>query len=884
MTKLSVISPKTEINNENVEISRENYDYYNKEDLIFKAEPGISEELVREISKDKNEPEWMLQKRLTGLRVFLEKPVPTWGPDLSDLNIDDIILYMKPNAKKNSRNWSEVPEDIRKTYEKLGIPQAEQRALGGVGAQYECLSENSIILTNNEGPKEIKNIKKGDFIFALNEKENKIEKAKVLAVKDNGENFVFEIIVDNKKIKATENHPFLVLSHYKKAEKIRGRYKREWRQLKDLKIGDLVAIAKKLPNEGKNYILEIPKIKEFGKGRNQFGINYNLPLAYKYKKVKLPNESSNDLLWFLGLYLGDGYIHKTKGKDKKGVQFAIPETQIELRNELKKIIKNIFDYQIISEDKDRISINSTVIANFVELNGFKGNAHQKRVPNWIFNIPREQQLNFLAGYTDSDGYPTDERKSNVLIFRSPNKKLINDFRNLTIYCDLHPSNIHLIKSKHPFNKERIMISYQIDISGNLKVINSRYTPKSLRLKAKNRYHNFSSAENTTFRKYINDYLGFAKIESIIPAGKEKVYDIEVEGYHNFVADGLIVHNSEIVYHNLKRDLEEQGVVFLDMDQALIEYPELVKKYFMTTCIPINLHKYSALHAAVWSGGTFIYVPKGIKVNIPLQAYFRMNAKKGGQFEHTLIIVDEGAEIHYIEGCSAPIYSENSLHAGGVEIHVLKNARVRYSSIENWSKNTYNLNTKRAVVYENGIIEWVNGNLGSKISMLYPCSVLFGKNSKSDYIGIQFAGQGQYQDTGCKVYHYAPNTSSTILSKGISKNGGVASYRGLIFVKKGCKNVNSLVKCDGLMLDNISKALTFPSMEVEENDVKVAHEASVGKVGEDQLFYLMSRGLSEEIATNLIVSGFIEPIIKELPLEYAVELNRLIELEIENSVC
>jgi Fe-S cluster assembly protein SufB len=261
----------------------------------------------------------------------------------------------------------------------------------------------------------------------------------------------------------------------------------------------------------------------------------------------------------------------------------------------------------------------------------------------------------------------------------------------------------------------------------------------------------------------------------------------------------------------------------------------------------------------------------------------MNAKKGGQFEHTLIIVDESAEVHYIEGCSAPQYTENSLHAGCVEIHVLKNARARYSSIENWSKNTYNLNTKRAVVHENGIIEWVNGNLGSKITMLYPCSMLIGKNSKSNYIGIQFAGKDQYQDTGCKVYHLAQNTSSSIISKGISKNGGTSSYRGLISIKKGCINSKSIVRCDGLMLDNNSKAVTFPSMEVSENDVSVSHEAFVGKIGEDQLFYLMSRGLSKEEATNMIVSGFIEPIIKELPLEYAIELNRLIELEIENSV-
>ncbi len=462
-----------------IEINRENYDHYIPEKLIFKAEPGITEKLVRQISKDKNEPEWMLEKRLLGLRLFNEKPIPTWGPNLSDLDLSKIIYYMRPDAKRNSRSWKDVPEDIRNTYEKLGIPQAEKSALGGVGAQFE---------------------------------------------------------------------------------------------------------------------------------------------------------------------------------------------------------------------------------------------------------------------------------------------------------------------------------------------------------------------------------------------------------------------SEVIYHNLKKDLENKGVVFLDMDEAVKKHPELVKKYFMTTCVPISLHKFSALHTAVWSGGTFIYIPKGVKVNVPLQAYFRMNAKRGGQFEHTLIIVDEDAEIHYIEGCSAPQYRENSLHAGCVEIHVLKNARARYTSIENWSKNVYNLNTKRAIVHENAVMEWVNGNLGSKITMLYPCSILIGKNAKTDYIGIAYAGDGQYQDTGCKVYHLAENTSSSILSKGISKNGGVSSYRGLIQIKKGAINSKSNVRCDGLMLDSSSKALTFPSMNVQENNVKVAHEATVGKIEEEQLFYLMSRGLSEDEAIKLIVSGFIEPLIKALPLEYAVELNRLIELEIENSVC
>ena len=344
------------------------------------------------------------------------------------------------------------------------------------------------------------------------------------------------------------------------------------------------------------------------------------------------------------------------------------------------------------------------------------------------------------------------------------------------------------------------------------------------------------------------------------------------------------YESEVIYHNIKKDLEKKGVIFLDMDVAVHKYPEIVKEYFMTTCVSPSLHKFAALHGAVWSGGTFIYIPKNTKVDLPLQAYFRMNAEKGGQFEHTLIIADENSEVHYIEGCSAPQYSKNSLHAGCVEIHVLKNAKVRYSSIENWSKNTYNLNTKRGIVYENGILEWVNGNLGSKITMLYPCSILKGKNSHTEYLGIAYAGENQFQDTGCKVYHIGENTSSMVISKGISKANGASSYRGLVKISRNAKNSKTSVRCDGLMLDEKSRALTFPSMDVQENQVEVSHEAAVGKIGEDQLFYLMSRGLSEDEATKIIVSGFIEPVIKELPLEYAAELNKLIELEIENSVC
>jgi Fe-S cluster assembly protein SufB len=297
-------------------------------------------------------------------------------------------------------------------------------------------------------------------------------------------------------------------------------------------------------------------------------------------------------------------------------------------------------------------------------------------------------------------------------------------------------------------------------------------------------------------------------------------------------------------------------------------------------VPITDHKFASLHAAVWSGGTFIYVPKGVKVNIPLQAYFRMNAKSGGQFEHTLIIADEGSEVFYIEGCSAPQYDKNSLHAGCVEIFVKKNARVRYSSVENWSKNTYNLNTKRAVVEENGSIEWIGGNMGSGVTMLYPCSVLKGKNSSAEHIGIAFGGKGQHQDTGAKVIMLAPDTSCLIKAKSISKDGGIANYRGLLTIAKGATNAKAHVMCDALILDERSKSDTTPYMRIQERNVDVGHEATVGKISDEKLFYLMSRGLSEDEALKLVVSGFIEPIVKELPVEYAVELNRLIELEME----
>ncbi len=355
-----------------------------------------------------------------------------------------------------------------------------------------------------------------------------------------------------------------------------------------------------------------------------------------------------------------------------------------------------------------------------------------------------------------------------------------------------------------------------------------------------------------------------------------------EAEQKFLAGVGAQYDSEVVYHNVQKHLEEQGVIFLGMDDGLRQYPELVREYFGKT-IPPTDNKFAALNSAVWSGGSFIYVPKGVKVEMPLQAYFRINAKNVGQFERTLIIVDEGAYVHYVEGCTAPIYSSDSLHSAVVEIIVKKGGRCRYTTIQNWSTNVYNLVTKRAVAYEGATMEWVDGNLGSKLTMKYPAVYLMEPGAHGEVLSIAFAGPGQHQDAGAKIVHGAPNTSSKITSKSISKGGGRTSYRGLLKVYKGASGSKSNVVCDALLIDDKSRSDTYPYIEIDEEDVTVGHEASVSKVGEDQLFYLMSRGLTEEAAATMVVSGFIEPLVKELPMEYAVEMNRLIQLQMEGSV-
>jgi Fe-S cluster assembly protein SufB len=355
-----------------------------------------------------------------------------------------------------------------------------------------------------------------------------------------------------------------------------------------------------------------------------------------------------------------------------------------------------------------------------------------------------------------------------------------------------------------------------------------------------------------------------------------------EAERKFLAGVGAQYESEVVYHRLREDLEKKGVIFCDTDTALQKYEDIFKKHFAKV-VPPNDNKFAALNSAVWSGGSFVYVPEGVEVDMPLNAYFRINSQNMGQFERTLIIAEPYSKVHYIEGCTAPVYSTESLHAAVVEVIAKKGATVRYTTLQNWSNDVYNLVTKRAHAYEDAVIEWVDANIGSKVTMKYPSVYLLGRNARADILSVAFAGKGQHQDTGAKAVHLAPDTTSKIISKSVSKDGGRTSYRGLLHVAKGATGVKSTVRCDALLIDEISRTDTYPYIEVNEDDATITHEASVGKIGEDQIFYLMSRGYSEQEALSLIVSGFLEVFTKELPMEYAVEFNRLIRLEMEGAV-
>jgi Fe-S cluster assembly protein SufB len=830
------------------------------EEYIFKPKKGLNEDIVREMSWMKGEPDWMLQFRLRALRMFEKKPMLPWfAVNMPGIDFQDIFYYVKPTDKQVN-TWEQLPESVKRTYEKLGIPEAERQYLAGVTAQYECLRGSTQVWTSS-GMRAIKTLEPGDEVFSLDEATREIVPARVVGARASGEKEVFEIRARGAVIGASANHPFLTLRDERADGRQRRRYRARWVAVEDLRVGDYVAIATDLPDAGRPASLLVPTRPE---------------------AAGFPQATSDDLCWWLGLYLGDGYVHHRSGNDC--VEIAVNRDDEALVDEIRRVTRQLFGIDLtLAADGLRLTGPRTqALVEFLELNGLGGTALTKRIPDWAEGLPQSQRLALLAGYVDADGYVRDHPKNKDVVITSTNPALLDDAARLALLSGMRSSRVVTFTNRHPVERDRRLTAYRLHLSGRFDRLPCRSPRRAERLSRRRYAHGYRTAKGTDFRTHTSDMLGFVRIDSITPAGVEMTYDIEVEGRHNFVAEGFVVHNSEVVYHRNREDLEAQGVLFADMDTGLREYPDLVKQYFGTV-IPPGDNKFAALNSAVWSGGSFIYVPPGVEVSMPLQAYFRINAENMGQFERTLIIADEGSKVHYIEGCSAPIYSTDSLHSAVVELVAKPGATITYTTIQNWAPNVYNLVTKRARAETESRVEWIDGNIGSRLTMKYPSVYLVGPKATGEVLSVAYAGPGMHQDAGAKMIHAAPDTTSTIVSKSISKDGGRTSYRGLVKVEEGAKGVKSHVRCDALILDEKSRSDTYPYMEIAEQDARIGHEATVSKVGEDQLFYLMSRGLSEQQAMSMIVNGFIEPVTRTLPMEYAVEWSRLIELNMEGAV-
>lgn len=836
-------------------LSRYGYGWVDSDVAGASAQRGLSEAVVRDISAKKNEPEWMLQNRLKALRIFERKPMPRWGSNLEGIDFDNIKYFVR-STEKQAASWDDLPEDIKNTYDRLGIPEAEkQRLVAGVAAQYECLAGETLVWTANRGQVPIKEIEFGDRVFSYDERAERFVVAPVKASAQTDTRLTYEVKTTRRSVRATDNHPMLVLRDERKEARQRARYARRWVTVGEIKPGDFIAVPRAVPN---------------------FGVAEKLPSV---AGLTTPAASSADLMWLLGLYVGDGNLHlSTK---TYCVQFAIPATDRELRAELARVIKDLFGLRCIEADEYRVDVNSKALTEWIVALGFGGLSLTKRVPDWVYGLPVDQRLAFLGGWVDADGYVSPDKSGSIML-TCANQALIGQARELAELAGLRAGGPWPFTQPYRHAPERMQIAWRLGISGEFERLGCRNAKRTGRFGRRRFRHSSNSSHGTTIRVHCNDWLGFERVKSVEPYDVEPVYDLEVDGPHNFIAEGLVVHNSEVVYHQIREDLEAQGVIFLDTDTGLREHPDLFKQYFGTV-IPAGDNKFSALNTAVWSGGSFIYVPPGVHVDIPLQAYFRINTENMGQFERTLIIVDENAYVHYVEGCTAPIYKSDSLHSAVVEIVVKPGGRCRYTTIQNWSNNVYNLVTKRARAEAGATMEWVDGNIGSKVTMKYPAVWMTGEHAKGEVLSVAFAGEDQHQDTGAKMLHLAPNTSSNIVSKSVARGGGRTSYRGLVQVNKGAHGSKSSVKCDALLVDTISRSDTYPYVDIREDDVTMGHEATVSKVSENQLFYLMSRGMTEDEAMAMVVRGFVEPIAKELPMEYALELNRLIELQMEGSV-
>jgi Fe-S cluster assembly protein SufB len=827
-------------------------DYY-----VFKPRKGISEDIVREMSWMKGEPEWMTERRLKALRYFHRRPMPTWGGDLSGIDFDDIYYYIKP-VDKQVDAWDELPEPVKATYDKLGIPQAERKYLAGVTAQYECLRGSTPVWTDR-GVRPIKEIASGDTVFSFDSGTRRVVAAAVVGTQCSGEKEIFEVRTGQSVIGASANHPFLVLRELTMPVSQRAHYRAEWVPVEELRPGDHVAVVTDLPDFGRPADLIVPSCEGAG---------------------SLPAVSTEDLCWWAGAHLAGGSPH-AQGATLAATLTGDASGPHGMPEELGRVGSELFGEA------------PAVLAEWAQLNGLGGTAQAARVPDWLFGVPRAQRLAFLAGYVDADlcAPGTGDRGAGTsIVITGTGRSLLEDARQLALSCGISAGPVVQVGPSRADRSGQLggeeaetgpVAPYQLRLGGHIDRLSCRFARRSSDPDGRGERRR-PVAKRTGFGCQFSDMLGFRRVESITPAGVELTYDIEVAGCHNFVADGVVVHNSEVVYHRNRDELAREGVLFCDMDTALREYPDIVKRYF-GHIIPANDNKFAALNSAVWSGGSFIYVPPGVKVSMPLQAYFRINTENMGQFERTLIIADEGAQVHYIEGCSAPVYTSDSLHSAVVEIVCKQGSRVTYTTIQNWSNNVYNLVTKRAYAEAEAHMEWVDGNIGSQLTMKYPAVYLMGPKASGEVLSVAYAGAGQHQDAGAKMVHAAPETTSTIISKSISKDAGRTSYRGLVRFDEGAKRSKSFVRCDALLLDEKSRSDTYPYIELNEHDAQVGHEATISKVGDDQLFYLMSRGLSEQQAMSMIVNGFIEPVTRTLPMEYAVEWSRLIELQMEGSV-
>ena len=826
-------------------------------EYAFAPAKGINRGVVEQISWWKGEPRWMAQMRLRALRTFERKPMAPWfAVNMPDIDFQDIYYYLKP-ATDQVDEWDELPEQMKATYEKLGIPEAERQYLAGVTAQYECLRGSTMVWTT-KGMRAIKEIVPGDEVFSLDPATRRLVVAPVVAQGESGEKEVLEITAGSRTIGASGNHPFYVLRDERREGRAHARYRPRWVAAEDLAVGDLVAVATDLPD---------------------FGRSATLNVRHVHRTLGFTNV---DVCWFLGHYLGDGFLKHSDGYVT--VQWAIDRADEGLISELQRVGREEFGLELrLARDGQRLTALGTArFAEFIEFNGLGGRSLTKRVPDWVFGLPRDQRVAFLAGFIDADGTVRAHRSAKNPVLTSANHDLLEDMRRLALMGGIGAGSVVEFRQPHVHDRDREMVAYRLHLSGRFDQVPLRSPRKAARLGQRQYAHRYHTAKGTSFTSHTSEMMGFVRISAIRPAGVETTFDIEVAGHHNFVAEGFVVHNSEVVFHRNRDELASQGILFCDMDTALREYPHIVKQYFGTV-IPPGDNKFAALNTSVWSGGSFIYVPPGVSVEMPLQAYFRINSENAGQFERTLIIADEGSQVHYIEGCSAPVYTSDSLHCAVVEIVVKPSARVTYTTIQNWSNNVFNLVTKRARVEAEGHMEWIDGNIGSQVTMKYPAVWLVGPKASGEVLSVAYAGPGQHQDTGAKMVHAAPETTSKIVSKSISKDGGRTSYRGLVRVEDDAYGCRSHVQCDALILDDESVSDTYPYMEVGARDAKIGHEATVSKVADEQIFYLMSRGLSQEQAMGMIVNGFIEPVTRTLPMEYAVEWSRLIELQMEGSV-